>query len=192
MNRVHSLCNGLVETTIDRDFQPYTVIQTSVTLDLGRLDKTLKSNVMLNLRRGHCSSVGGKAFKIYRVLSAHFDIPLFSIGRADQVIVSLNNPTPEQTDEFCSRFQAVWNVGRKPETNPWRHSTFYPHKTHGHAPGWITLWMPRPPALNMAGVCNLLGIKDIWGIVPNANTLQAQSAILRGESLVIQAVSNPK
>lgn len=183
MLRVRSHLHGLVDTLVDRTIKPYVDVKVSVAVDLSKLPPNVKSQLLLNLRRGWSSAMKGVAAQAYRILAAKYKFPVFIVGRGGELVLSIHTMPRAEIERLIAGFQAVWNLGKRPDAThlPYNQRAFYCNVRDGSTDEWKEIKVCKAPATNIHGVCALLNVKDIWEIVPKDRMLEATSAILRGE-----------
>lgn len=186
MRRVPAPMEGMIDLMVDDKLEPYIRLQSKVYCMLGKFEPNIHSQMLLNLGRGWCSSLSGRAFKVYCLLAGHFDFPVFALGRGSRMIVSCRHGSPPSVTEFIEPYEALWNLGKDPTSGNWYDRYFQTVVRRGPAAGWVMVEMNRPAKVNAQGLLNTGGWSCIWDAVPKSKILEAISAVRREEILEIE------
>lgn len=178
--------DNMVVAAVDAHLERYLKYEMKATLDLSIVPESTKNQLLLNLRRGYCSSVTGTSYVLYRILAHIFEFPVFSLGRGSSSIVAI--PREQDKQKILKNLQAIWLLARtepEPGRSYWRDS-FRAHHTklvHGK---WHEYWIPRVKTMDMGAVCGALEVDNLWQIIPKSQTDLATSALLRGATIELK------
>lgn len=172
----------MITWTTDKNLNDEMQIETIVKYDLAKLTGRVHGAVQLALQRGYHNATSGKAFKVYCLLAAAFDFPVFCLGQGGYIILSFD----KNSDEAVRNVKVIVEQARTLSklANPKAYVS-QPSFGSGHKAGWGSVYFTRPTALTDEGLCNLLDVRDVSELVPKENRMRALQALLGGEKLQI-------
>lgn len=178
----------LVDIEVRSDVSELLTLRCAASLDLKLVADGLKSQTITNLKRGWASSLTGRAFTLYQVLATKFDIPVFSVGRAEKCVISYHRDRGDAYKlKIVNDLRIMWKLANPGEDQRhddwrWRHSVY---DEEGHRPEWRQLTAYRPQILDIRALCHMMEVNNIFDVVPKENVLNAIRALETGESIDI-------
>lgn len=184
----------MLQINVDRNIKEIADVSFEMRLHLSQVSSGVKSQVLTNLRRGWCSSLSGQAFTMYQILAETFNFPVFSVGRSERCLISLQSdcsPTDPRVLEITDKLKIMWKLAYggsdKADAHEWRFRTYI---ERGHAPGWVTINCTRPQVLDVRALCHMLDINNIFDVVPKERCLEAMRAIDSEQDLILKGFLN--
>lgn len=178
--------DNMVLVASNAHLERYLKCEMKAVLDLSNVPENTKNQLLLNLRRGYCSSVTGVSYVLYRTLAHIFEFPVFSLGRGHSIIIAI--PKRQDKQKVLENLRAVWLLAR-PETDNrqgfW-HDSFMSQRAGLKHDKWHEYWIPRVKTMDMGSVCGALGVNNLWQIIPKSRADLATSALLRGSKIELK------
>lgn len=167
----------------DSDLTDEMSLDLTVTYDLSKLKSgRLKNTLETALQRGFLTSTSGKAFKVYCLLAAAYNFPVFCLGQGGYLIMSCEN-TADEKHKLTRVAEEAYAIAKLANPKAYIHK---PRWGWGHTKGWVSMRMSRPQALTDIGLRNLLGVDAISELVNEDGRFKAIEALVRGAQLVIR------
>lgn len=171
----------------DKDLSDELHVQMSIRYDLGKLpDSQVRSKLELALQRGYLTSTSGKAFKIYCLLAAAFDFPVFCLGAGGYIIVSYQRNDTDAAQKVSDLIAHAKTMAKLADPHAYQAKPGY---GPGHNDHWMTAQFVRPKKLTDQGLCNLLGVQAIGELVPKENRTRALQALITGQQIAVERVT---
>lgn len=187
-----SMMQDLVTVEVHKNIQRFTSVSTDATIDLSRLPDGVRSQTLTNLRRGSASALSGEAAMVYHLLASAYDIPVFSVGRSDQCILSFRMDTDGtiMRTKVVEDIEAMWRLAFASNGPVGYRPYFRISERHGHRKGWVQIQSQRPAAMTLQSLLTMMGVETIWDVVPKDHCQKAMMAVERGDRIVINRTDN--
>ena len=182
----HPLFNpaDAVTHNVDKDLAGEMRVEIDIRYDLNKLgDGQVRRKLELALQRGYLTSTSGKAFKVYCLLAAAFDFPIFCLGAGGYIILSYEAGDADATrrvQEVIEQAKVLMKLAdpkgyiARPGFGP------------GHNERWRTAQFTRPTKMTDQGMCAMLGVKSLGELGSKENRTRALQALIKGEQLAIR------